>query len=246
MPTRPTAPAPQSGLTGFPAALARIGGEAPDRFRWLAEFAERALKSRADVEAAADDLAAFGFWSLHEAYMASGIAPEADEEVGKRIDRRVPVALLVALRRLNVRAMQRRVQSILEQLQTRGHYETPYRVQYGVWSAGRPLFFIPSSAGSNLFEGAIAATLQQVAPLLRRCKRRLCRKLFVRQGRQDYCSPACSQTTRSAKFFGDPTKRARHLARRRKRYENQVRKKHPNAKVTRRPGSGRRPRDVGP
>lgn len=45
------------------------------------------------------------------------------------------------------------------------------------------------------------ALLAEYGSRLSRCARSECRRLFVRTKRQNYCSPACSQRTRAAKYY---------------------------------------------
>ena len=52
----------------------------------------------------------------------------------------------------------------------------------------------------QMFLAAVADVLLEIGPKLRRCKNPSCGELFLRQGKLIYCSPACSQKTRWARF----------------------------------------------
>jgi hypothetical protein len=100
-------------------------------------------------------------------------------------------------------------------------------VEQGGWDAGQMrvgihLFRQPDGRVIRRFTGGessnwravavllLAALLEQAGDRLRRCP--ACSKVFVRVGRQDYCSKACSQRVRSAKHYH--AQRERILARR--------------------------------
>ena len=77
---------------------------------------------------------------------------------------------------------------------------------------------------------AIAAALEEFGPRIIRCTVPDCRRLFLRNRRQAYCSTACSQRVRSKHWYD--THRAEAQKRRRQSYERDVQKKSPKLRVS--------------
>jgi hypothetical protein len=77
---------------------------------------------------------------------------------------------------------------------------------------------------------AIVEVLRRAGTLVRRCAH--CPKPYVRSGRMDYCSPACSQRARSAKWYA--AHRDEALDRRHEAYKRKVKRRKGGAKVARR------------
>ena len=77
---------------------------------------------------------------------------------------------------------------------------------------------------------AIAAALEEFGPRMIRCTVPDCRRLFLRNRRQAYCSTACSQRVRSKLWYD--THRAEVQKRRRQSYERDVQKKSPKLRVS--------------
>ena len=81
------------------------------------------------------------------------------------------------------------------------------------------------------FWSSVAGLIETSGHLFRRCAR--CSIIFVRSGRSEYCSRACSQRARSAANYQRHRKRI--LDQRRHRYERAITKHQPHAKIQRRP-----------
>lgn len=79
---------------------------------------------------------------------------------------------------------------------------------------------------------AVVDVLQRSGSLLRGCAH--CRKPYIRSGRMDYCSQACSQRARSAKWYAAHREDASE--RRREVYKRKARLQQRGAKVVRRKG----------
>jgi uncharacterized C2H2 Zn-finger protein len=94
-----------------------------------------------------------------------------------------------------------------------------------VWEVGSPVTWRVGGDESHRFDGAIALALQRDGERLRRCPGSRCVKLFVKQHRQRYCSPACAARTRQARFA------RRNPTARRLRYESRIRKRMPYARI---------------
>ena len=77
---------------------------------------------------------------------------------------------------------------------------------------------------------AVVEVLRSSGALVRRCSH--CPKPYVRSGRMDYCSQACSQRARSAKWYAAHREEA--LDRRHEAYMRSVKRRHRGAKVVRR------------
>ena len=77
---------------------------------------------------------------------------------------------------------------------------------------------------------AVVEVLRLAGSLVRRCAH--CPKLYVRSGRMDYCSQACSQRARSAKWYAAHQKEA--LERKHQAYKRKAKLRQRRAKVARR------------
>ena len=72
-----------------------------------------------------------------------------------------------------------------------------FPVTHIVWQEDGKVRFVPGGDVESCFRAAIVQTLAEVGPLLRVCANERCERFFVRQGRQTYCKPACSQRVRT-------------------------------------------------
>jgi len=77
---------------------------------------------------------------------------------------------------------------------------------------------------------AVVEVLQRSGSLVRRCAH--CPKPYIRSGRMDYCSQACSQRARAAKWYAAHREEA--LERKHEAYKRKVRLRQRGAKVVRR------------
>jgi hypothetical protein len=77
---------------------------------------------------------------------------------------------------------------------------------------------------------AVVEVLQRSGSLVRRCAH--CPKPYIRSGRMDYCSQACSQRARSAKWYAAHREEA--IERRHEAYKRKVKLRQRGAKVVRR------------
>jgi hypothetical protein len=84
-------------------------------------------------------------------------------------------------------------------------------------------------ASPGAFWFAVVEVLRLAGSLVRRCAH--CPKLYVRSGRMDYCSQACSQRARSAKWYAAHRKVA--LDRKHHAYRRKLKLRQRGAKATR-------------
>jgi hypothetical protein len=84
-------------------------------------------------------------------------------------------------------------------------------------------------APPGAFWFAVVEVLRLAGSLVRRCAH--CPKLYVRSGRMDYCSQACSQRARSAKWYAAHRKVA--LDRKHQAYKRKAKLRQRGAKATR-------------
>lgn len=95
----------------------------------------------------------------------------------------------------------------------------------------------PTMVESLVF-AAIAQLIAELAPRLRVCKNPKCvSRLFLRPPARRYCSRLCCDRHRAERYRIDHPDRVRDS--KRKSYEKRVRKRHPKARVQRRPRKGR-------
>jgi hypothetical protein len=99
------------------------------------------------------------------------------------------------------------------------------------WPRGglRMMFHGPWPTGFWL---SVASALEIAGDLLQRCPRRVCRRLFVKRGKQTHCSTACNNRDRSERHYR--SNRDKILDRRHQRYVDKVRQEHAKARVLRR------------
>ena len=110
------------------------------------------------------------------------------------------------------------------------HRELPYKAAlYQASGRFSPLLAVEKKDRHYV---AIVSVLEEFESTIARCEAEGCSKLFLRVGRQRYCSQQCTQAVQSAAWYR--RKKKEILARKRQRYAERARGTNPNLKVGRR------------
>jgi hypothetical protein len=202
-------------------AYGAVGSTPDQQAKWILELAERDLASAAEVERSAVQIRAFTSYGL-----ASQSGPML-----------VPVT--TEPKPAEVSALRDQLRTFLAEVGEHGYAKSPVAVDPEFWwnedtGALRAFLFGGSAIRRpQLFFASAMHVLGQVR--LYRCKREKCRKFFV-PGRRDqrYCTKNCKDAVgQEAMRKREPQSEARE--RRHKKYEQEVRRKYPKAKIGRRP-----------
>lgn len=211
-------------------ALARVGTEPTQRFGWLVQVAERDLTDTSVVETTRAEMSAFS--------LSGTVAAQPTE--GELFVRALTNAPSLSGRRAShaTRELQRWLRGTLDHLRDERRFVGPVTIGSAVWTETGALVPVAAGDDGQRFRFAVFGLLLHVAPRIHVCPSSDCRRLFMKAGKQAYCSKRCSQHARTARF------RSAHLDKvrgsRRSAYEQRLRAKlGPNVRIGRRPSKAR-------
>lgn len=210
----------------YAAARRRVGFSAVSQSKWLLRFPERSVASLADAEAVRWETIAF---------VSTGAGPTPTPPLGAQIAMLGPRRPMLTDRdpRRALKSYQRRACEFLKALRQSGCASVVMQIEQVVWNADGRAEMRAGGGELNRFDAAMALTIVAAGTRLRRCPGPECEQAFVKEGKQAYCSPKCSQRTRTARFEATHRPERREAAH--ARYEQKVRQQHPRARIVRRP-----------
>jgi hypothetical protein len=175
-------------------ALARVGTDAAARFRWMQDFAARDLTDAATCLAARFEAYAF--------LLTSGGGERSQPTESELLVRGLTndPSLLGPEAHRAVRRLQTRLRHMLESLQTQRRWRGDVHITEAVLTTDGRLLLVTSHEEASRFDFGVLGVLMELAPQLRTCAAAGCGRLFLKQGRQAYCSTRCSQRIRTIRF----------------------------------------------
>jgi hypothetical protein len=99
-----------------------------------------------------------------------------------------------------LRTLQARAQAHLAVFRDHGRIPTNMRVVELEWQYDGQVAWRVGGGEAQRFDAAVALTLVQGRDRLRRCPGARCARVFVKVGKQGYCSRACNQRSRFARY----------------------------------------------
>jgi hypothetical protein len=191
--TRSSGPSPDQIASDIIDVVGLIGGSDPGRrLRWLLGFLEREVPDGAAAVAAFRELSVF--------CMLGGIGTQTSPREAEARD----WALMGKSSKAAsvIQGMQALVRDALRSLVEHGRCELPFHVELWIWRPGDARLDLRAGGPvRNRIVAAIYSLLADVgAERLGLCSNPNCRRIFVREGRQTYCGPRCSQRIRTERF----------------------------------------------
>ena len=226
--TPPRSPQGRSGHwsdAAIVAAFMRVGMQLEQRFRWLLDFAERDLR---------DDGKLNDTWAEVVTFFVTAAGQCTPQTAGEweRYWEEVDASLFVQHRPF-LRLAQAQVKDALAILARERRLPLEFKVSEMRWLPDGTMVPLAGGGPEYRFYAAIGALLTVLGSRLAVCQNPQCQRLFIKTGKQAYCGSRCSQQVRTTHYRQTHPDRAREWQR--AAYVRRQKRKHPRAKVARRP-----------
>jgi hypothetical protein len=189
--------------------LTRVGLRHADRLRWILDFADRELNSAEVLEEVRWELLAL-------------ITVPASSRPGQRLRKDLSevtimhnaesrgASLAQGDARRVVRRMQADAKKMLTDLRTNRCFDPRVSVREVYWD-NEGIGPEPTGDERERFRGAVLGLLMRCGRSLRLCPRASCGRLLVANGRRRYCTAACANRERGARFKQNNPERSQRL-----------------------------------
>jgi hypothetical protein len=188
-------------------AMGRIGSTPQMRLQWLYDFVTRGLSDSVGADAARWEVLAFaatGWCQPLEEARPNDLVQLARARRGCDASRvRTGPSLLDTDPALELALIQRKVRAALRRFAVDRRWELPLPGHVFQWSDEGAIVPVPQLDATkqaqdirSWFYGAVLGLVATLGPRLRVCANDTCRRLFLPEGRQVYCSGLCSGRTR--------------------------------------------------